>query len=180
MVRSTRHGPIINNVHPQHLHQHADSLVHQEIPIAMRWTGLDVSDEMYGFYQMNKATSHREFERGLKEIAVPGQSVIYADVDGNIAYWTTGHVPIRGKGLAMLPLPGWTGETDWKGFMPFEQLPHSSNPREGFLACANQNIADKKFPHYLSTLWEPPSRIMRIRQLLRSSEKFSATDFQQF
>jgi penicillin amidase len=178
-VKSTHHGPVINDVHPTHAHQSNDSLQH-ELLITMRWTGLDVSDEIYGFYLMDRATNHTTFEQALKEITVPGQSVVYADNDGNIAYWTAGRVPIRGKLNAMLPLPGWTGDAEWQGYVPFEQLPKLLNPKEGFIACANQKIADKSFPYYLSTLWEPPSRILRIRQLLHSADKFTADDFKQF
>ncbi|HYQ87374.1 MAG TPA: penicillin acylase family protein [Bacteroidota bacterium] len=178
-VRSTRHGPIINDVHPMHNHHDRDSL-RQRTPIAMRWTGLDVSDELYGFYLLNRASTPVEFERGLKEIAVPGQCVVYGDVQGNIAYWTTGHIPIRGKQSAMLPLPGWTGDAEWKGFVPFNELPKLFNPPEGLIACANQKITDKSFSYYISTLWEPPSRIQRILQLLHSAEKFTPEDFKEF
>ncbi len=177
-VRSTRHGPIINDVHPIAKGAGHDSL-HNAL-IAMRWTGLDVSDEIYAFSLMNRATNHAEFENALKEFTVPGQSVVYADQEGNIAYWTAGHIPIRGKQNAMLPLPGWTGDAEWQGFVPFNELPMLLNPREGFVACANQKIADRSFPYYISTLWEPPSRIQRIRQLLTSADKFTGNDFKQF
>ncbi len=178
-LRSTRHGPVINDVHPMHKHTDQDSVTHHT-PVTMRWTGLDVSDEMYGFYLMNRAGSKTDFERGLREIAVPGQSAVYADVQGNIGYWTTGHIPMRGKQNAMLPLPGWTGDAEWKGFVPFDDLPHLFNPPNGIIACANQKIADKSFPYYISTLWEPPSRIQRINELLGSAEQFTPEDFKQF
>ncbi|MBI1805224.1 MAG: penicillin acylase family protein [Ignavibacteriae bacterium] len=177
-VRSTRHGPIINDVHPISTHTDHDSL-HNAL-ISMRWTGFEVSDEVYSFYRMNRATNYTEFEHGLKEFTVPGQSVVYADASGKIAYWTAGRIPIRGKQNAMLPLPGWTGDAEWQGFVPFEELPKLLNPPEGFVACANQKIADRSFPYYISTLWEPPSRIQRIRHLLSSADKFTADDFKQF
>jgi len=146
----------------------------------MRWTGFEVSDEVYGFYLMDKADSPLRFEAGVKEIAVPGQAVVYGDTNNVIAMWTSGKIPIRGKQPAMLPMEGWTGENEWKGFIPFAQLPKSMNPREGFIASANEKPSDKSFPHYMSTLWEPPSRILRIRELLRTSEKLSSDDFRQF
>jgi penicillin amidase len=176
-ARVTQDGPVISDVHPTRKHQDSASL---HSPIAMRWTGLEISDELYGFYLMNRAQTYRDFELGMKEITVPGQSVVYADVRGNIAYWTTGRIPIRGKEQPMIPLKGWTGEGRWKGFVPFEEMPKLLNPHEGFVACANQKIADARYPYYLSTLWEPPSRIQRIRELLRSTEKFSVEDFKQF
>jgi len=177
-VRSTGHGPIINSVHPSF--QHSDTSGVSSAPIAIRWTGLEVSDEISAFTLIDKAESVQEFEQGVRALAVPAQSVVYADVDGNIAYWTAGKIPIRQQANAMLPLPGWTGDAEWKGYIPFEQLPHTKNPSEGFIACANQRIADKSYPYYLSTLWEPPSRITRIRELLRSAERFSPADFEQF
>ena len=176
-VRSSRHGPIISDVHPTNKHQ--DSL-RPEQAVAIRWTGFDVSDELFGFYLMNRAENAKQFEDGLRQIAVPCQSVVYADVAGNIAYWTAGRIPLRGKQSALFPLPGWTSETEWKGFIPFEELPAMMNPASGIIACANQKIADKSYPHYLSMHWEPPSRIQRIRHLLASAEKFSGEDFKQF
>ena len=77
-------------------------------------------------------------------------------------------------------MEGWTGENEWRGYIPFNQMPKLVNPPEGFIASANQKISDNGYQHYISTLWEPPSRILRIRELLQSSEKFSADDFKQF
>ena len=36
-----------------------------------------------------------------------------------------GDVPIRKKGDGRFPVPGWTGEYDWTGFIPFDQLPYT-------------------------------------------------------
>jgi penicillin amidase len=174
--RSSRHGPIVSDIHPS---TRGDTLA-ARYPVAIRWTGLEVSDEPYGFYRMNRAATLKDFQEGLAEITVPGQAVVYADTSGAIGYRTTGRVPIRGKGNPLLPFPGWTGESEWKGFVPPDQMPAMVNPPEGFIACSNQRIADKGFPYYLSTLWEPPSRIVRVREMLTSTEKFTAEDFKAF
>lgn len=177
VARTTRHGPIVNDVHP--IRTHADSVEHRT-PMAMRWTGLELSDETYGFMKLNTAANAAEFEQALSNLTVPGQTVVYADTSGTIGFWTAARVPIRGKGNAMLPLPGSDPESEWKGFIPFHRLPRMTNPPEGFIASSNQKIADAGYPHYLSTLWEPPSRIERIRHLLRTTGKFSSDDFKQF
>ncbi len=177
-VRSTIHGPVINGVHPTLSsagHTTLDSSV-----ISMRWTGFDVSDEIHAFRGMNMAHDKGEFAEAVRDIAVPAQSVVYADDQGTIAYWTAGRVPIRGKQNALLPLPGWTGDAEWQGYIPFDQLPHVVNPPEGFIACANQKLADRSYPYYISSLWEPPSRIERIREILSAPVKFTADDFRQF
>jgi penicillin amidase len=176
-ARFTRHGPVVSDVHP--VRQHADTLAPAP-PIAMRWTGLEPSDETFGFMKLNRAGNPGEFAEALHDLTVPGQAVVYADTAGNIGFWTAARVPIRGKENAMLPLSGNDPEAEWKGFVPFDRLPHVLNPPEGFVACSNQKLADASYPYYLSTLWEPPSRLLRIRHLLQSAEKLSADDFKQF
>ncbi len=173
VVRSTQHGPIINDVNPALQH---DTSFHAQ-PIALRWTGFEMTDEFHGFYLMNRAANITEFEHGLKELTVPGQTAVYGDVEGNIAYWTAAAVPLRSNSNAMLPLIGWTGENEWKGFLPFEELPHEINPERGFIVCANNKLGGAHYEHYLSTLWEPPSRYQRIDSLLSESEKSSSDDF---
>ena len=177
-VRSTRHGPVINDVCPATEFSRSDS-THRQSLIAMRWTGFEMSDEGHGFYLMNRANNRAQFEQGLKELSVPGQCVTYADVDNNICFWLAGRVPVRGRYNPMFPQPGETGEAEWQGYIPFEQLPKLSNPPAGFIISANQRITDNSYPYYLSNLWEPPSRAQRIKELLASTEKFTARDFEE-
>ena len=75
-------------------------------------------------------------------------------------------------------MPGWTGEYDWNGFVPFERLPSLFNPPQHFIATANNKITDNSFPYHISNLWEPPSRIQRLDELLRKQEKLSVEDFE--
>jgi len=171
--RSTIHGPVVNDVHPVLRRDTAG----MSPPVSMRWTGFDVSDEVYGFLRINAAADPSAFAEGLSYLTVPGQAVVYGDTSGNIAYWTTGKVPLRGKQHPMLPLPGWTGDAEWKGYLDFQSLPRLLNPPDGVIACANQKLSDDGYRWYLSTLWEPPSRILRIRELLQGAAQFTADDF---
>ena len=173
-VKKTHHGVIINSVHPVQLHI-PDSL--QQLPISLRWAGFDVSDEISGFYRMNRATNADQFVEGLKELSVPAQCVTYADMSGNIGWWMAGRVPIRGKQNGLRPLRGWIKDDEWKGYVQFKELPHVFNPEEDFIVSANQEIGKNSFPYYLSSLWELPYRYNRIRTLL-SAEKYSVQDFQ--
>ncbi|MBI5021384.1 MAG: penicillin acylase family protein [Ignavibacteriales bacterium] len=177
-VLSTHHGPIISNIHPSTIHINKDSSVAIK-NVSLRWTGFEMSDEILGFYRMNKSTNSVQFKEGLKQLTVPGQCAIYADTRGNIGMWTAGRVPIRGKHSAALPLDGATGEDEWVDYIPFEKLPKIWNPPDGYIVSANQPLAGKSYPYYLSTLWEPWHRYERIKELLKL-EKISAQDFQQF
>lgn len=177
-ARSTHHGPVINDVHPISKHDHRNS-IHEKSIITMRWLGYDYSDEILGFYRINRSRNKIEFENGLKELAVPAQCAVYADAGGNIGWWLAGKVPIRGKYNGTLPYDGELGDDEWQGFVPFDELPKAWNPSDGLIILANQEIRDGKFPYYLSTLWEPSLRYERIRDLL-SIEKISVQDFLQF
>lgn len=175
VVLTTVHGPVVNGVHPVTAN---DSTWHAPAPLTMRWTGAAVSDEIGAFLELDRARDAAEFEKGLSRIRVPGQAVVYADTSGRIAYWTAGAVPVRPKGYnPMLPAPGWTGAAEWEGTVDFRDLPRLADPPDGIIASANQKITDDAYPHYLSTLWEPPSRIQRIREMLVNASGATADDF---
>ena len=177
-VRRTHHGPIINDVNPAARHmQNEFSIPHP--PVSLRWVGTEMSDEIFGLYRIDRALNAVQFEEGIKQLSVPGQCAVYADVHGNIARWIAGRVPIRGKHPGTLPLNGSTGEDEWQGYVPFEKLLKLWNPLGGIIVSANQQLIDKTYPYYISTLWEPSSRYQRIQDLL-SLDKISAEDFKQF
>ena len=171
-VYQTHRGPIINRM--ESAAQWSRQLM------SMRWVGHEISSEAQAFYLINRAHNWKEFLDGLRFFAVPAQNFVYADVDGNIGYHTGGRIPIRKTKTATLTFPGWTDEYDWKGFVPFEQMPQVLNPPEGFVATANNRIVSDSYPYYLSNLWEPEWRIERITEMLRSRPLLSVEDMQRF
>ncbi len=55
-------------------------------------------------------------------------------MEGNIGYQMPGNIPIRVEGHdGMLPVPGWNGDYDWQGYIPFEELPYSLTPPQDIL-----------------------------------------------
>ena len=162
----TRLGPVVNRIHPLGKKS--------KRPIALRWIGQDLSDELLGLHLLNRAANWLDFRQAISHFKVPGQNVVYADTAGNIGYWCMGRVPLRTGRDGIFPS---SSDRDWTGFVPFQKLPHSFNPEQGFLATSNNRIAGPGYPYYISHLWEPPARIMRIRQLLQAKERFSVEDF---
>jgi penicillin amidase len=169
-VKSTHHGPVVNDVN-------ATGSMTKDVLLSMRWTGQEISDEIYSFLLINKAKNWTEFKRGVKEFTVPGQNFVYADNIGNIGYLVGIRLPIRSALNPTLPMPGWTGQYDWTGFVPFDKFPSLYNPPKHYIASANNKMTDRVFPYHVSNLWEPPSRIQRIDEMLRKQEKFAADDF---
>lgn len=168
-IRRTIHGPAVNEIYP--LSSFSSSNF-----ITMKWTGFELSDELYGIYLINTSDSWQGFLNGVREFTVPGQNFIYADAAGNIGYHPGVRLPKRNSSDPTLPFIGWTGANEWQGFIPFEQLPSSFNPPEGFIATANNKTAEN-VPYHIANLWEPPSRIERIREVLQSKERFDVNDF---
>jgi penicillin G amidase len=63
-------------------------------------------------------------------------------------------------------VPGWTGEHDWTGMVPFERMPRVDDPERGYLATANNRVTADGGADYLCTDAHPPHRARRIEQLL--------------
>ncbi|MBI1893207.1 MAG: penicillin acylase family protein [Candidatus Rokubacteria bacterium] len=165
-VRQTHHGPLVHE------------LLGLSEPTSLRWIGQDPSDEVWAVLEMNRATNWPAFREALRAFQAPGLNVVYADRYGTIAYQAVGRVPVRAQGDGRLPVPGWSGEFEWIRWAPFDTLPRVVNPPEGIIVTANQRITEGDEP-FLSTLWEPPDRAMRIRERLDAFRKLSLEDLLQ-
>ena len=94
------------------------------------------------------------------------QNIVYADDTGTIGFIAPGLMPIRRKGEGWMPAPGWTGEYDWNGYIPFDALPSAVNPPSGRFVSANNKIVPDSYPYFLSRDWDLPNRAERIAALL--------------
>ena len=47
----------------------------------------------------------------------------------------------------LIVVPGWTGEHEWTGYVPFEKLPKIVDPPQGFIFTANQRIRNGEDPY---------------------------------
>jgi penicillin amidase len=98
-------------------------------------------------------------------------------MDGNIGYQASGRIPIRGpKDQGVVPVPGWNGEHEWQGFIPYEKLPFFLNPASGFIATANNQVAPNNYPYQLSYKYFSGYRAIRINTLLSKSQKLTPAD----
>ena len=108
----------------------------------------------------------------------PSQNFVFADRAGNIGYFGPGHIPVRAKGNGSVPVPGWTDEYVWKSWIPFEQLPHAYNPKDGYVVTANNRVTPDNYPYFITTDWAPPYRAERITQLLTASTGLKPEDYE--
>ena len=165
VVKETIHGPLVT---------------HRGHRAAMKWTGSEPTFELKALYLINKAKSYREFINALKYFHCPPQNFAYADVDGNIAMWVVGKFPIRAKGLGLFPADGSSGEYEWTGYIPLEELPHVVNPPQHYVASANQRSAGDEYPYYIGRVFAPTYRARRINQLLSEADEVTLEDMARF
>jgi penicillin G amidase len=163
----TRHGPIINSL------VEGEGL---ESPLALRWTALDKTSTVKTLLDMNQAASCEAFREVLRGWSCPTQNVVYADRRGNIGYSYPGNIPIRAKGNGAVPVPGWTGDYEWLGYLPFEELPHMFNPAPGYIASANNRVVDDGYPYWVSPDFCTSSRARRIVELIEEKGILSVED----
>ncbi len=189
----TRHGPIINALAPGLAAEvRADALPADvapaggesrasplAYPLALRWTALDPAPMLATLRAMNRARNCAEFREALRGWLTPAQNTVYADIHGDIGYSYPGRVPIRPRGQGRVPVPGWDGEHEWLGYVPFEELPHLLNPPQGFIASANNRVTDERYPHFLGSEFANGDRAERIVALLRDRPQADIAFFQQ-
>src|SRR3546814_4778667 len=104
-----------------------------------------ISDWSSDVCSSDLADSAAAFREALRQFHSPQQNVVFADVAGNIGFAAPARVPVRRSGNGQHPVPGWSGEFDWIGFVPFEELPASSNPRSALIINANNKIVPDDF-----------------------------------
>ena len=187
-VRSTHHGPIVSDrSYPVNLNPEEDQVsfadeARIELPdnfsVSLSWPALIPGNTFVGIRDFNYAKNWEEFRDASRLFEVPAQNLLYADVDGNIAYQSPGKLPIRAEGLVGdLPIPGWLSENDWQGFVPFEELPYTINPSSGYIITANQSVhPEQPWPNYYARGYRAEAIERVINQYI--SEKISVDDME--
>jgi penicillin amidase len=181
-VRSTRHGPVISEAFGS-LKNEGDPEDEEFIPfkdrsgvelpeqyvIALSWTALTPSTPFEAIWGFNQAENWEEFREAAKNFHVPAQNLLYADVEGNIAYQMPGDIPIRKNGDGTIPVPGWTDDYEWTGYIPFEELPYTFNPEEGYIVTANNQIPPNDYPYFITYDWDYGFRAERIVNMIQNA-----------
>jgi penicillin amidase len=167
-VRATHHGPIVNEP------LGADDAE----PLALRWTVLDepaISEANLGVLD---PSSGPELVDLLAVHTAPVSNMLWADRHGSIGYKAVGRIPVRRGDCPDLPKPGWRGEFEWEGLVPYEEMPEAQDPECGYLITANNRIAGRDFPHHLTSEYLDGYRARRIEQLILAEPKHDADSFE--
>jgi penicillin amidase len=181
-VKLSRHGPVISEAYGplknegepkdkefEPFKDRAGIPLPANYVIALRWTALSPSTPFQAIWGFNKAQNWEDFRNAARNFHVPAQNLLFADTQGNIAYQMPGDIPIRAKGDGTLPVPGWTDEYEWTGFIPFEDLPYTFNPKEGYIATANNQIPPSDYPNFITHDWDYGFRAQRIVDMIQNA-----------
>jgi penicillin G amidase len=160
-VRVTRHGPLVE--------------IRGRL-YALRWTSLDDTPELTAFLLMDRASNWEEFQEALRQFPGPSQNFVYADVEGHIAWYSAGRLPIRRSGDGSRPYPGATDAGDWTSFVPFESLPHLVDPPSGRIVTANNRLVGADYPFVVTRGGIGPWRAAALFRALESREGWTADD----
>ncbi len=178
-VNYTAHGPVLNEVREEMVH----GVKQYTTPVAMRWTALDPPPDtlMRAIYNMGHARNLTEFQEAQKDWGCPGQNTIFASTGGDIAIRPVANYPIRPKGYwGRIPYNGSAGEGEWLEYIPYNELPVSENPSQGFLSSTNQKTTGDDYPYYLGWSFDPGYRSRRINELIVGKSEISFEDMQDF
>ncbi|WNJ16666.1 penicillin acylase family protein [Pontibacter sp. G13] len=166
-IRSTRHGPIVND---------AFSQVEDERTISLWWSYLkapgDLLGAAYGLLHAQDMTDARE---AASLIGAPGLNIMYGDTSGNFAWWAAAKLPIIPDYLeTKLFLDGASGEEELDSYLPFSANPRAENPPEGFVYSANNQPAPDA-DGYMKGYFAPQDRALRIVSQLNENNSWSVS-----
>ncbi len=186
LARETRHGPLITDQQAFAGYRGFAINPHGEFPmnldikaLSLRWTALQANNTVQSVLRINDSRNFADFRESLKSWDVPSQNFVYADVDGNIGYQTPGLIPIRSKGDGSVPSPGWTDEYEWKGYIPFEDLPWSFNPAKGYVVTANNPVTSDSYRYFIGRDFDAGYRARRIVEMVEGAgKKLSLSDME--
>lgn len=162
-LRYTRHGPVTR----------IDSA--NNVAYAVRCAWMEPGGSPYlASLRMDQAKSWEEFREACNYSHIPGENMIWADVEGNIGWQSVGIAPIRRNFSGLVPVPG-DGRYEWDGYLPIIEKPNVTNPEEGFFATANENVTPESYENWdaIGFMWSDPFRGDRIREVLKEGGKFT-------
>lgn len=166
----TRHGPVLPADYRGLDHYLPDGTV-----AALSWTALSGDDKTISAgLKLWDFANVTDFQNGMRDFVTPMQSIVIADVDGNIGMIAPGRVPVRDPAnqiMGRAPSPGWDATYDWKGFIPYEELPRVYNPAEHVIGTANTRMVGADYPHFLTFDWDETWRFERIKSLIYGADQ---------
>lgn len=142
--------------------------------IAMQYTATEAANSGWDcLLPMLCAGSCADFDAAMTGWVDPVNNLLTADVHGGYRFRLRGKVPKRPSRNGWLPVPGWSGEFDWQGCIPYEEMPTSVDPEQGWIATANNRVIGREYAHYIALFWAADHRAARLRERILALDRHS-------
>jgi len=108
---------------------------------------------------ITKAPTFAAYKQAMELRANTTNNTVYADDQGNIAYWHGNFMPVRDPALNWsLPQDGTSAKTEWKGLHTLDEIVHVYNPPSGWIQNCNStpfsvsglSSPDRRYPSYMA------------------------------
>ena len=165
-VVSTYSGPLLRSLQPEDPRART---------LALRWTGQTPWSGIDELLRLQQARDWESFRAALKRYPAPAATFLYADAAGTIGRQLAGRLPVRPIETALLPVTGGSRYYEWRGYVPFDDLP-SVHGRALPWLVASTHPDDEGFAAAVSWLWSSPGGADRLRDRLASGPPLSLED----
>lgn len=170
-IRLTKRGPVISNV--------LKGLKTEKL-VTVRWAPMESMQPSLGLDCLLKSKSVGDIKNILKDMTAIHLNYVFADIHGDIAWQTTGRIPIRSKGNGSVPFKVTDDRDNWSGWIPYEEMPQNYQPERGWVGTANHKPVTKDYPYYYSSWFAPSYRYQRMTELLDPPGKKTVDDHWKF
>src|SRR5579884_4274830 len=133
-------------------------------------------------YLRTKTRDYKSYLETMQLKANSSNNTIFADVDGDIAYFHGNFIPRRDPSFDWTkPVDGSNPKTDWQGLLEVSETPHLLNPASGWLYNSNNwpwsaagpsSPKRQDYPAYVETGGESARGLHAIR-LLENKKDFT-------
>jgi penicillin amidase len=132
---------------------------------AVRWKPHDGSNDLTIFTALNRAKNYADYQAAVVKLRAPGQNVVFAAKNGDIAIRTQGEWPAKWQKQGDFIMPGTDSSYMWQGNIPDSETPYQYNPERGFVSSANQRPVDSSYSYYLGREYPSPRGFIINRKL---------------
>lgn len=154
-IVSTRNGPLLGALLPDDPNART---------LALRWVGTRSRSGVEALMRLQQSVGWREFRRALRRYPGPVSTFLYADAR-RIGRQVAGDLPIRVVRTSLLPVVGGSRYYDWRGYIPFEQLPSEHGSTRAWLV-ASTHPRELGYRRRVTWLWSSPGAEARLRSRL--------------
>ena len=170
-IQATKRGPVISGV--------LEGLETDKV-LALRWAAAETMQPNLPLRELLTARTVGEVHQIINRFSMMTFNFVFADEEGSIGWRVGGRIPIRVPGHGTVPSVVEDGSDDWVGWIPFEEVPHVTNPERGWIGTSNQKMISSDYPYYYSNYFATSYRYRRQIELLDSPEPKSVDDHWRF